>query len=218
MTKLHLQPFFMLMAAAFAAACGGSDGSDGEAGTTGEPGATGTNGTPGAMGAMGADGVDGMNPSAQELDDAINAALDTRLAPAAGCDSVDLAPPAAGVQVSVAMPLAPGEEKEVCQLVMVEQGFNLNWSEGLYSTGSHHGLVQRTVYRDELPTETVSGEVIDPTGVIDCGTPSAMFEVGSVLAGGQAIGATTSNVDGLAEGVLPDNVAKTARSSSSTST
>src|SRR5262245_64738813 len=80
--------------------------------------------------------------------------------PLEGCDAIDLEPPkrGAGVQVKVEMPLGPGEERQVCKLVLLDQAVNLNWSEGLYTRGSHHGLTARTRYRDALPTENIRGE------------------------------------------------------------
>jgi hypothetical protein len=125
-----------------------------------------------------------------------------------GCDAIDLAAPKAGegTQVTLEVPLAAGEERQVCKLVLLDHKVNLNWSEGIYTKGSHHGLTARTMYRDALPTENIRGETVDASQVATCESLGADWDVLAVIAGGHALGEsprTTLNT----KGTLPDDVA-----------
>jgi copper type II ascorbate-dependent monooxygenase-like protein len=128
--------------------------------------------------------------------------------PAEGCEAIDLAPPrpGEGIQVSIDMQLAPGEERQLCKLVLTGNAVNLNWSEGVYTKGSHHGLTARTTYRDALPVKNIRGEDVDPSIAADCESIGSDWDVQAVIAGGHAVGepaATTLNT----KGTLPDDVA-----------
>jgi hypothetical protein len=130
------------------------------------------------------------------------------VAPLDGCDAIDLAPPKAGegVQVSLELPLAAGEERQVCKLVLLDKAVNLNWSEGLYTKGSHHGLTARTMYRDALPTENLRGETVDGSKVATCESIGSDWNVLSVIADGHTAGQTArTSLNG--KGTLPDDVA-----------
>lgn len=124
----------------------------------------------------------------------------------AACDAIDLAPPTDGVQLKMALPLGAGQEREVCQLVKLDQDINVNWSEGLYTPGSHHALLQQTAYTDTLPDTAVDGTVLDGTQVHDCQTPSALWSVTGIVAGGNPTNVDPSHA-GLPEGTFPPDVA-----------
>ncbi|HET6331746.1 MAG TPA: hypothetical protein VFG30_00965 [Polyangiales bacterium] len=49
-----------------------------------------------------------------------------------GCDAIELAPPkrGEGIQVSIDVPLAAGEERQVCKLILADEKVNLNWAKG----------------------------------------------------------------------------------------
>ena len=129
--------------------------------------------------------------------------------PLEGCDAVELEPPTPGegVQVQIEMPLGPGEERQACRLVLVDQAVNLNWSEGLYTRGSHHGLTARTSYRDQLPTENIRGEFVeDASQLATCETIGADWDVQGIIAGGHAVGASPRTAL-HSKGSLPDDVA-----------
>jgi hypothetical protein len=124
-----------------------------------------------------------------------------------GCDGVPLAPPAAGegVQVSIDVELAAGEERQVCKLVLVDQKVNMNYSEGLFTKGSHHALVWQTAYTDALPTQNNKGATVDAAQVVDCEGPFDDWSVRGVIAGGRAVGVPdTAN---FSKGTLPADVA-----------
>jgi hypothetical protein len=149
------------------------------------------------------DGADPQNakPSDNSDESHVSAALD-------GCDAIDLPAPKAGegVQVTIDVPLGPGEERQVCKLVLVATKVNLNWSEGIYTKGSHHGLTARTMYRDALPTENIRGETVDGSKVATCESLGSDWDVLSVIAGGHGVGEssrTTLNTKGM----MPDDVA-----------
>jgi hypothetical protein len=129
--------------------------------------------------------------------------------PPDGCDAVDLDPPAPGegVQVEIEMPLDPGEERQACRLVLLERAVNLNWSEGLYTRGSHHGLTARTRYRDQLPTENIRGEhVEDASQLATCESLSSDWDILGVIAGGHGVG-VPARTQLHGKGSLPDDVA-----------
>jgi hypothetical protein len=121
------------------------------------------------------------------------------------CDAIDLVEPADGVQFKTALSLAAGEEREVCQLVKLDRDLNLNWSQGYYTTGSHHALVRRTEYKDSIPETTLDGQTLDGTKVHTCETPSALWKAGETIAGGRPVSQKIS--DSLDQGVLPEDVA-----------
>lgn len=124
--------------------------------------------------------------------------------PLSGCDGVALEPPepGGGAQLSIEIQLSPGEEKEWCQLALAGDAWNVNWSEGRWTPGAHHGIVHRTSYRDVLPTEALDGTVVDPSAAAPC----LPWAVEGVLArgGSGTSGRTTTE---LGKGVLPDDVA-----------
>lgn len=126
-----------------------------------------------------------------------------------GCDAIDLAPPKTGegTQVSIDLPLAAGEERQVCKLVLLDRKVNLNWSEGAYTKGSHHGLTARSMYRDSLPTENIRGETVgDASQVASCEAIGSDWNVLSVIAGGHTVG-ESARAWLHAKGTLPDDVA-----------
>ena len=127
---------------------------------------------------------------------------------AEGCDAIDLPPPkkGEGVQISIDMHLAPGEERQVCKLVMTPDAVNLNWADGIYTKGSHHALVARTSYRDALPTENIAGETVDASQTADCEALSSDWDAQAVIAGGHAVGESPNTTLGV-KGTLPDDVA-----------
>jgi hypothetical protein len=69
---------------------------------------------------------------------------------------------------------------------MLDDAINLNWFEGLFTTGSHHALVHKTSYKDEIPTTMVDGTPFDgdPSKPHPCATPSALWDVQGVVAAG----------------------------------
>jgi hypothetical protein len=129
-------------------------------------------------------------------------------APLEGCDAIDLAPPkpGQGAQVSLELPLGPGEERQVCKLVLLDNAVNLNWSEGIYTKGSHHGLTARTMYRDALPTENIRGDAVDASRVATCESLGSDWNVLSVIADGHAAGSSPRTALN-SRGTLPDDVA-----------
>ena len=132
-----------------------------------------------------------------------------RVEPLDGCEAIKLDPPkpGAGVQVKIEMPLGPGEERQVCRLVLLEEAVNLNWSEGLYTRGSHHGLTARTSYRDALPTENIRGEpVADASQLATCESLNSDWDIFAVIAGGHAAD-STPKASLHSKGTLPDDVA-----------
>lgn len=146
------------------------------------------------------------NPSEEETprepDTQTNAITD-------GCDAIDLAPPEAGkgMQVSIDMMLEPGQERQVCKLVKVKKTFNLNWADGIYTHGSHHGLTARTNYRGDFPAQNIRGETItDPTQVATCEALTSDWDVTTVIGDGRPVG-SEANWKSTAKGVLPNDVA-----------
>jgi hypothetical protein len=126
-----------------------------------------------------------------------------------GCDAIVLAPPAAGagVQISIDLPLEAGQERQVCRLVMPGLAVNMNWADGIYTKGSHHGLTARTTYRDALPTQNIRGEAVqDASQIADCETVGSNWDVQGILAGGHTAG-ESSQTELNAKGTLPDDVA-----------
>jgi hypothetical protein len=126
------------------------------------------------------------------------------------CDAIDLPAPApgAGFQFQVPLTLGAGQEREVCQLVKLPQDLDLNWSDGIMSDPSHHALVQTTGYSGTIPTTTLDGQTLDGTQVHTCSTPSALWQVGSVIAGGRHVSQAATQPDNvLPKGAIPSNVA-----------
>ena len=126
-----------------------------------------------------------------------------------GCDAIDLAPPkpGEGTQLSIDLPLAAGEERQVCKLVLLDHKINLNWSDGAYTQGSHHGLTARTMYRGSLPTENIRGEKVeDPTQVATCEAINSDWDVLALIAGGRTAGDDVKTAL-HGKGTLPDDVA-----------
>lgn len=142
--------------------------------------------------------------------DAVQAPSDDTDKPhaAEGCDAIELAPPkrGEGIQVSIDMPLAAGEERQICKLVVADEKVNLNWAEGIYSHGSHHGLTARTMYRDALPTENVRGETVDASQVATCESLTSDWEVLGIVGSGHPVAGNPAT--GLnPKGTLPKDVA-----------
>lgn len=199
------------------AACSGSDGKEGARGPAGDAGVPGEQGKQGLLGAPGAPGEAGIPgakgaPGAPLSDAALQSAIQNVLAsqstdagPGTGCDAIDLPPPADGMQTQIEMTLSPGQENEICQLVLVTQDINLNSSEGLYTSGSHHALVYQTEYKDVIPTQTVDGQTIDGSKMHHCQTPTALWKSTGVIVGGRGV---DGNASGAISGVaLPSDVA-----------
>ncbi len=121
------------------------------------------------------------------------------------CDAITLAPPAssAGIQLQIPLTLGAGQEREVCQLVKVDQDMDLNSAVGIRSDGSHHALVYSTPYNGSIPTTALDGETLDGTQVHTCTTPSALWSLKAVVAGAKTV-SDTSDTNFPA---LPPNVA-----------
>jgi hypothetical protein len=124
-----------------------------------------------------------------------------------GCEAIAFDPPENGIQLQMPLTVPAGSEAEYCQLVRIDETLYVNWSEGLYTNGSHHGLIHRTTYKGTLPTQTVTGQALEnPDQPHPCLTPSALWQVDGVIAGGESV-AGARDVNGLAKGVLPEDVA-----------
>lgn len=146
------------------------------------------------LAACGGDDGDGAGPKSV---DTTNSAVD-------GCDALKLAPPepGTGIQVSVDMQLGVGEERQVCKLVLAGADVNLNWTEGTFTRGSHHANIASTTYKDQLPTQDITGQTVDASQAADCETLGSNWSVrGLISTRGSADGS------GLTKGVLPDDVA-----------
>jgi len=124
------------------------------------------------------------------------------------CDAIDLPAPApgAGVQYQIALTLAGGQERQVCQMVQLDQDLDLNWSKGIMTNGSHHALVYGTPYNGSIPATALDGETIDGTQVQTCATPSLLWHTTAVLAGAQHV-TPGPGANNLPQGTLPPNVA-----------
>lgn len=128
---------------------------------------------------------------------------------APGCAGIDLAPPEAGVQLALEVPVPSGSEVEYCQLVMLDRDLNLHHNEGYLTEGAHHGLIRRTGYRDVMPLWMVNGLPFggDPSQPHPCPTgPETMWASEGVIASGRAVRLQGMD-DATAGGRLPDNVA-----------
>lgn len=125
-----------------------------------------------------------------------------------GCDAIDLPPPdpSSGMQLSIDMELAPGEERQVCQLLLVDKKINLNYSEGLFTNGSHHALVFKTAYKGALPTQNLRGETVDASQIANCESATSDWSTTGVIAGGHAVGTSDTSAN-FPKGTLPDDVA-----------
>jgi hypothetical protein len=127
-----------------------------------------------------------------------------------GCDAVPLAPPApgTGIQVSIDMQLDPGQERQVCKLVLAPEKVNMNWSDGLFTKGSHHGEVIGTTYSGALPTQNLRGETVDASQVADCESNNSDWSITGVIAGGRPVGEDARfGAGSFPKGTLPDDVA-----------
>ncbi|HMJ12901.1 MAG TPA: hypothetical protein VK524_15875 [Polyangiaceae bacterium] len=120
------------------------------------------------------------------------------------CDALELAEPEHGTQVKIVLPLGAGEEREVCQLVRLDEDMNFNWSDGVYTKGSHHALVLRTAYHGTLPATALDGRAIDGAALHDCTTPSALWDTRGSLAVARSPDTPEANVS--PRGSLPDHV------------
>jgi hypothetical protein len=126
--------------------------------------------------------------------------------PAAGCAGLDLAPPepGAGIQISMETMFSPGQEEEMCRFFHVDGPLAVNWTEGLRTPGSHHGIVHKTSLT-ELPTEDAYGSPWDSREAIPCSRVNG----GSVGIIANSFAARTYEPTGnpVAKGVLPHDVA-----------
>jgi hypothetical protein len=123
---------------------------------------------------------------------------------ALACDALGLPPVSDGVQLKMPLALEAGDEREICQLVKLERDVNMNWSEGLYTSGSHHGLVHTTSYRDTIPGTTIDGQTLDGTQPHPCIAPQNMWDTTGVLAGGRS---QASGPNAFGRGLAPPDVA-----------
>jgi hypothetical protein len=123
-----------------------------------------------------------------------------------GCEAIALEQPEDGLQLEIPLAVPPGSEAEYCQLVLVEQPINLNWSDGLFTHGSHHALVHKTSYRNEIPTRTIVGQLVESDQPHPCLTPAALWDVEGVIAAGRSV-EHPEFAAGVEKGVLPDDVA-----------
>jgi Copper type II ascorbate-dependent monooxygenase, C-terminal domain len=187
------------------------EGKDGTNGDDGENGTNGTDGKNGDNGTNGKDGASGTSVGTAELQDVIDDAVEDAIsASAKGCDAIDMEKPEDGLQLQLPLTVAAGKEGEYCMLVMLDQDLNLNWSDGRYTVGSHHALVERTSYFGAIPTTTITGQTVaDATKPHPCATPSQLWSVQGVVAGGRNVEVAESGDDPTrsGKGVLPSNVA-----------
>ncbi len=126
-------------------------------------------------------------------------------APLDGCDALDLPPPAPGegIQVSIDMQLDAGQERQVCKLILASDDVNMNWSEGMFTKGSHHANVLSTSYANGvLPTTDVAGNTVDASTALDCESLASNYQVSGLLVARVDDARST-----LAKGTLPDDVA-----------
>lgn len=139
--------------------------------------------------------------------DKVADASGTTIEPLAGCDGFELSPPPAGAgkQFSIEIDLAAGEENELCQYVMAGEALNVNWSDGLFTPGSHHALLHRTGSFDAFPTTNNSGQPIDPSKPFPCNAGADVPATG-VIGTGQAVDAPPGT-GGNNRGIFPDDVA-----------
>jgi hypothetical protein len=197
-----LGSFGGLLVAVAAASCSSSSGSSegpgvGDAGndvaTTPEMEAGGGNetGTPGSEASTGAE----TSTTGDGATVATNA-----------CDAIVLEQPTMGYQFQIPLTLGAGQEREVCQLVKIPANLDLNWSEGIMTDGSHHALVEATAYNGSIPTTTLDGQTLDGTQVHTCSTPTALWNVKNVIAGGKHV-TGADNGTNLPKGTFPSNVA-----------
>lgn len=125
-----------------------------------------------------------------------------------GCEALDLPAPkdGEGVQVFVDMQLDAGEERQVCKLVLPSAAVNVNWTEGVYTHGSHHATLSRTSYRDTIPTRTITGVMKDGSVANDCESLGADWDTQGVITAGHAQGESAETTFPR-KGELPDDVA-----------
>jgi hypothetical protein len=127
--------------------------------------------------------------------------------PLTGCDAISLPTAEDGIQLQMPLRVEAASEAEYCQLVLVDQPLNLNWSEGLFTHGSHHGVVHKTAYRGEIPRTTITGQTMQNADEPHrCLTPPALWDTEGVLAGGRSVEGSEA-ADGLPKGALPNDVA-----------
>lgn len=131
-----------------------------------------------------------------------------------GCDAIELQAPELGVQIQMPVFVPADQEREYCMLYQVPEGFKLGWSDGRYTIGSHHALIEKTDYT-EIPTETNSGEPFDgdPRVPHPCQNAGDLWANRGVIAGGRDVeSALLQERAGTLEQELrrlPDNVAVT---------
>ncbi len=80
--------------------------------------------------------------------------------PDAGAPLLEAPPPGAGVQLAMDVAIAPGQETEQCQYVVVDERVDIARFEHAYTRGSHHLLL----YQTSLAPSAVSLERFDCTG------------------------------------------------------
>lgn len=199
-------------------------GCTGDAGKPGEPGAEGMEGAEGKEGVEGAEGVPGgtgdmgPGPSAADIADAVTGAVDDRLgaavgdavkeeidARATGCAASPLSPEDFDFYYGVEKHLLPRQEGDFCMLIRSpNRTIYLNDWDVFLSAGSHHGLIARTDFGTELPTEDYFGYPVELGKVVTCEEGA-----GQRFGNGEIIGGSMGSKNVYDYGKLPDNVAKT---------
>lgn len=81
-------------------------------------------------------------------------------APDAGAPLLAPPPAGAGRQLAMTVAIAPGQEVEQCQYVIVDEAIEISRFEHAYTTGSHHLLL----YQTALTPAAVPRERFDCTG------------------------------------------------------
>jgi hypothetical protein len=80
--------------------------------------------------------------------------------PDAGAPLLEAPPPGTGRQLAMDVAIAPGQETEQCQYVVVDQEVDITRFEHVYTRGSHHLLL----YQTDLAPSAVTAERFDCTG------------------------------------------------------
>lgn len=100
--------------------------------------------------------------------------------------------------------LAPGQEEEFCQPFILDRDAAVNWSEGLRSDGTHHGVVHRTSVTGSLPALT-SGDAWDPTRPVPCDLVNV--DDRGAMSDSSAVGSPPGTPGLTSRGTLPEDVA-----------
>lgn len=128
-----------------------------------------------------------------------------------GCGAIEMSPPLDGLQVELPLSVPPAAESEYCMLFVADKDVYVNWTDGRYTKGSHHGNIYRTGYKDVIPTKTITGETIaDATKPHPCPTPQQVWDARGVFGTGRPVTRATIDASGNPEPgvkVLPSDVA-----------